>query len=51
MIQHGVMVVVKTVKDVAVANVGGIVGNAINSTINDATNKDDVQSNETTKKW
>ena len=39
----------KTVKDVAVANVGGIVGNATNSTINDATNKADVQSNETTK--
>ncbi|MBM6727236.1 hypothetical protein, partial [Megamonas funiformis] len=38
----------KTVKDVAVANVGGIVGNATNSTINDATNKADVQSNETT---
>lgn len=39
----------KTVKDVAVANVGGIVGNATSSTINDATNKADVQSNETTK--
>ncbi|WP_302486795.1 hypothetical protein, partial [uncultured Megamonas sp.] len=39
----------KTVEDVAVANVGGIVGNSTNSTINDATNKADVQSNETTK--
>lgn len=39
----------KTVKDVAVANVGGIVGNSTNGTINDATNKADVQSNETTK--
>lgn len=38
----------KTILDVAVANVGGIVGNATNSTINDATNKADVQSNETT---
>ena len=39
----------KTISDVAVANVGGIVGNSTNSTINDATNKADVQSNETTK--
>ena len=38
----------KTISDVAVANVGGIVGNSTNSTINDATNKADVQSNETT---
>lgn len=38
----------KTVEDVAVANVGGIVGNSTNGIINDATNKADVQSNETT---
>ena len=38
----------KTISDVAVANVGGIVGNSTSSTINDATNKADVQSNETT---
>lgn len=38
----------KTISGVAVANVGGIVGNSTNGTINDATNKADVQSNETT---